>query len=385
MVFGSVRLLGSLSLALALAACEPAPPSPAADAPAPADATDTGAALTPAPRPAAPQAGGVEPAMQPDGVPYPVPDPLPPEAQPRHYDPARAATPAPGAEPVEFWLGGKGLEDGQLAFPRALVVARDGSVFVADKSGRIQRWDAQGRLIAAVRTPGIDQGRPTGLGFDAEGMLLVADTHYCRVLIYTPELELLRAFGAPGAAPGQFMLLTSVRAGADGRLYTTDYGDLVARVQVWTAEGRLERAFGTFGDQAGQLRRPMEVAVDDARDRVYVADAVNHRIAIFTRAGEWVGQLGERGREPGQLDFPYDVKLDEDGNVWVAEFGNQRVSVLAPDGRCLGTWGTPGRAIGSVNRCWGVALGPAERVWVLDSGGDRVYALRRGDVLREHP
>mgnify|MGYP001413320847 CR=1 FL=1 len=34
------------------------------------------------------------------------------------------------------------------------------------------------------------------------GDLLVADTHYCRVLVYDTDLKLKRAYGAPGPAPG---------------------------------------------------------------------------------------------------------------------------------------------------------------------------------------
>ena len=111
---------------------------------------------------------------------------------------------------------------------------------------------------------------------------------------------------------------------------------------------------------------------------LYVADAVNHRIAVFNTAGELLRSLGGLGRGPGQLNFPYQVIKDDADRLWIAEFGNQRVSVLsARDGSALGAWGHAGRQLGALNRPWAVALGPDERVWVLDSGNDRLYALRR--------
>jgi DNA-binding beta-propeller fold protein YncE len=292
-----------------------------------------------------------------------------------------AEAPAAGPEPLAFWVGGKGTRDGAFNYPRAIATGKDGAVYIVDKSGRIQKWAADGRLLAVVRTPEIEQGKPTGLGIDADGNLLVADTHYCRVLTYSPDLELLRCYGAPGPAPGQFMLLTSARAGADGLHYTTDYGDTVARVQVFKADGTLVRSFGTFGDGPLQFQRPMALCVDDERDRLYVADAVNHRISVFTRAGEHITAFGGNGSEPGQLKYPYDVKRDADGRVWVAEFGNQRVSVFDTDGRSLGVWGGPGRRLGAVNRVWGVTLVTGGRFWVLDSAGDRAYALSRSVVI----
>ncbi|RMG12099.1 MAG: hypothetical protein D6731_14505 [Planctomycetota bacterium] len=282
---------------------------------------------------------------------------------------------------MDFWVGGKGTREGRFHYPRAVAVGPDGTAYVVDKTGRIQRWSADGRLLAWVRTPAVAQGKPTGLGFTPQGELLVADTHYCRVLIYSAELEFLRCYGAPGRAPGRFMLLTSVQAGEGRRHYTLDYGDDVARLQVFTEDGRYLRGWGTFGDGPLQFNRPMELAVDDGRDRLYVADAVNHRISVFTRAGRFVTSFGGPGREPGRLGYPYDVKLDEEGRVWVAEFGNQRVSVFAPDGRFLGAWGGPGRRPPGLNRPWGVALAPGGRLWVLDSGGDRAYALARERVL----
>jgi len=308
------------------------------------------------------------------GEPYPVPSPLPAKSVGR-----AASGPAPtiGSEgPIEFWIGGKGQEDGRFAYPRAMVTTPEGTLYVADKTGRIQKFDAEGKLLALVRTPGIVQGKPTGLGIDHEGKLLVADTHYCRVLRYSTDLVLERWYGAPGRDPGRFMMITSAQSSGDGKLhYTTDFGDDVARVQVFRPDGTFVKGWGTFGDGELQFKRPMNLALDEERSRVYVADAANHRIGVFDTEGVFVAHIGSQGREPGQLQYPYDVKIGQDGRVWVAEFGNQRISVFEADGAYVGAWGAPGRGVGGLNRPWAVALGPKGRVWALDSNGDHCYAL----------
>lgn len=331
--------------------------------------------------------GAVPAALEhPDGVPFPLPDPLPPEALPRTFPLEGAPTPEPGPAPLEFWVGGTGTTDGKLQYPRAIAAERDGSVLVCDKTGRIQRWDHEGRLRAVVRTPTIAQGKPTGLKVDDEGQVLVADTHYCRVLVYGPDLRLRRTWGAPGRAPGQFMFISGVAQGPDGLWWTTDYGDDVARVQAFRPDGTWVRATGVFGTGEGELRRPMSLCFDpDAGEggEVYVADAVNHRLVVLSLAdGRWLRTLGAPGRGPGQLDFPYDVVIDDERRLWVAEFGNQRVQVLdARTGECLGAWGEPGRRVGALARPWGLALGRGSRLWVLDSNNDRLYALDRARVL----
>lgn len=338
----------------------PSPPAAGADAVAPVGPGD----------PAGPP-------QQPEGVAFPLPDPLPPECVPRSpADPGAGLRPGP--DPLQGWLGGTGKGEGQFTYPRALAVSREGHLYVVDKTGRIQKFDPDGRLLRSARTPAIDQGMPTCLSIAPSGDLLVADTHYCRVLTYSPDLELRGAFGVPGLAPGRFLLLTGVYQTSDGRIYTTDYGDYEARLQVFDREGKHLAAIGTFGTGDAELRRPMSVCVDEAAGRVYVADAVNHRIAVFGRDATWIEALAG----PEVLRFPYSIVQDEAGRLWVAEFGGHRVSVLDPrSGAVLGRFGQPGRALGQLSNPWGVVPAPGGRVWLLDSGNDRVYALPRAAIL----
>lgn len=376
-------------LLLLLTGCPPAPTEPGPSPPAPvASATPSPlASERPDPRimppdPARDVAGdpGALPVLldHPEGVPFPLPDPLPASCHPVAI--ADPPAPNPGPAPLTFWLGGTGDSPGRFTYPRALVALPDGAVVVVDKSGRLQRIDHDGRVRVVVHTPAIQQGKPTGLGLGPDGALFVADTHYARVLVYGPDLSLLRVFGAPGRAAGRFMFVSSSKLGPDGLLWTTDYGDEVARIQAWTPLGEPRLAAGAFGVEAGEMRRPMSLAFGPGE--VYVCDAVNHRIAVFGLDGSWRRALGTPGRGPGELDFPYDVVVDELGRLWISEFGNQRVQVLDPkDGRSLGTWGEPGREPPGLTRPWGVALGRGERVWVLDSQGDRLYALERPAIL----
>ena len=69
------------------------------------------------------------------------------------------------------------------------------------------------------------------------------------------------------------------------------------RIQVFTAEGKFSRAFGRHGQCRGELNRPLAVAID-AKDRVYVTERGNLRVSVFTSEGHcltsfWVGlELG---------------------------------------------------------------------------------------------
>ena len=74
-----------------------------------------------------------------------------------------------------------------------------------DKTGRVQVFSRTGELAAHWAMPKIDKGTPTGLCFDRAGTLLIADTHYHRVLRYSAAGEQLASFGSYGEGPGQFI------------------------------------------------------------------------------------------------------------------------------------------------------------------------------------
>ncbi len=52
----------------------------------------------------------------------------------------------------------------------------------------------------------------------AAGQLLLADTHYHRVLRYGPDLELLGSFGAEGSGPGETPQVRELRSEYQGSL-----------------------------------------------------------------------------------------------------------------------------------------------------------------------
>ena len=316
-----------------------------------------------------------------DGAPFPIPDPLPECSRPVACDIAPPPR-VPGGIVLRVLMK-KGMEPGELAYARAIAGARDGSAYyLVDKLGRLQKLDRDLHVRAIARTPEIARGKPTGLYVAASGELWVSDTHYSRVLVYSPDLQLKRAWGAPGDKLGGFLFLRDVKERGDGALLAADYGDETARIQVFQSEGQALFQFGKFGAHPGEFQRPMKVAIDLEHKELFVADSVNHRIQVLAFDGKPIREFGGLGSEPGQLKYPYDILLDEKGRVWVAEFGNHRLQVFSHEGKSLGMWGKAGRGEGELAFPWGLALEPEGRLLLLDSGNDRIYELDRSAILR---
>ncbi len=274
---------------------------------------------------------------------------------------------------VEGVFGGTGLGPGEFSYPRAIAIAPDGAVFVADKSGRIQRFDRKGLHQTSWHMPEYQAGKPTGMTVDLRGRLFVADTHYHRVLVFDRDGNKLMQLGTYGKGDGQFIFPTDVAVDRDGFIYVSEYGGN-DRISKFTPSGEFARSFG--GPDAGDasLRRPSGLAIDEEQT-IWGADAGNHRICRFDRNGRLLAVFGRLGRNAGQLRYPYDVAVCPDGTLLVCEYGNNRLQWFTPGGQALGTWGVPGRQPGELAHPWGAQIGYRNRIYVVDSGNNRIQIV----------
>jgi DNA-binding beta-propeller fold protein YncE len=83
-------------------------------------------------------------------------------------------------------------------------------------------------------------------------------------------------------------------------------------------------AFGTEGDQPGQLRNPQGIALDP-EGNIYIADTGNNRIQKFDRHGVFLKQLGGFGWGREQFDRPVDICASAGLDVFVADYNNERI------------------------------------------------------------
>ena len=268
-------------------------------------------------------------------------------------------------------FGQTGRGQGEFIYPRAVDIASDGSLFVVDKTGRIQRLTAKGKFLAVFEMPLIETGKPTGVSFAPNGNLYVADTHYHRVLVFSPEGDIVGQFGKFGQDGGCFIYPTDVAFSGEGRIFVSEYGGN-DRISVFSDEGDFLYCFGTPGNNQGQLSRPSALCVDRSRKRLYVADACNHRIAVYNFDGKLLRYISSVGREPGRLRYPYDLSLLPDGNLVVCEYGNNRLQIFSPDGRSVAVYGGPGRSLGKLAYPWGLAIDNRGRAFVVDAGNNRI-------------
>ncbi len=280
---------------------------------------------------------------------------------------------------LEAIWGRQGGQPGLFQKPRAMAIDNKDRLFIVDKAARIQVFDSRGKFSHGWRTPEWEFGKPTGLTFDNDGNLMVADTHYYRILFYTPEGELLEdktIGGKEGLGPGEFGWVTDCVQDSQGNYYVSEYGEL-DRVQKFSPDGEYMWGWGGHGDGLHEFKRPQNMAMDDD-DHLWVVDACNHRVMVFDVSGdgpELLNHWGKLGSAPGELRYPYDIVLDGD-YVYICEFGNHRVQKFTRDGQFVGQWGSHGRKEGELHNPWSIVKDSRDRLHVLDTYNQRVQRIR---------
>lgn len=276
-----------------------------------------------------------------------------------------------GGEPLVFGRTGQGL--GEFSYPRAALFSDDGVIWIVDKSARIQAFDTSGHGLRMWETPASDVGKPTGLGLDRNGRILIADTHYYRILVYTTAGQLLESHGAFGRGPGEFLLVTDAEVDNAGNTYVSEYGGN-DRISKFDKNWNYLFSFGHATAGQARLSRPQSIIVDDDNS-IWVTDACNHRICHFSTRGELLATIGHEGHGVGELRYPYGMTQLSDGSLVVAEFGNNRVQRFDRSGASFGTWGSAGRRVGQLAYPWAVAADDDDRIFIVDSGNNRVQVI----------
>ena len=277
--------------------------------------------------------------------------------------------------PDKVW-GQLGAGNGQFSKPRAIAIDAKDQLYIVDMTARIQVFDVDGNFIRSWQTPEQTNGRPTGLTISSiDGNLLVADTHYNRILTYTPTGELLTNAtlgGTMGQGPGEFGLVADVvRDAAATITFPNTVNSIVSRSS--RPSGKFIVQWGGHGSEPGQFMRPQHLELD-ADGLLWVADACNHRIQVFDQDGQARQTVGNtQGSEPGQMYYPYCLALDGKGHVYVCEYGNHRVQKFTLDGKSVALLGQRRPQAGAAESTRGhLVLDSRGRVHVLDSMNHRV-------------
>jgi len=179
-----------------------------------------------------------------------------------------------------------------------------------------------GKTVQSIKRGGPPFNRPTDAAVAPNGDLYVVDGYgNTRVHHFTASGKLIRSWGEPGTAPGQFNLPHAVFVLADGRVMVADREN--DRIQFFSPEGK-------YLDQWTHVQRPTDIFVD-RQGLVYVSE-------LWWRVGQSSFVHG-----PIKYDLPGRLSvLDLNGNVLVRWCSADRCAAgnfIAPHTLCVDSRG----------------------------------------------
>ena len=218
-----------------------------------------------------------------------------------------------------------------------------------------------------------------------------------------PTWQAITFAGQPGVAgsadgPGaqaQFRLPNSLAVDLSGNIFVADTGNNTIR--KITPDGTVSTFAGVAGshgsaDGSGTAARfwaPFGVAVD-TNGNVYAADTGNNIIRKITPDGlvtTLAGQSGQPGNADGpgataQFRNPWNLAVDDSGDVFVADLSNGSIRKITPDGVVTTldnqtAAGTPARPVGRgrFTNPYGVAVDKSGDLYVSDSGRHHIIEI----------
>lgn len=102
------------------------------------------------------------------------------------------------------------------------------------------------------------------------------------------------------------------------------------------AAGDVKLDFRTDDDAV--FSRPVSISHD--RDAVYVVDAEENEIRVFSKTGAFIRAFGRKGQGPGEYDSPADLDISGD-RIFVTDRFNKRIQILDREGGYLGGFRVP--------------------------------------------
>jgi DNA-binding beta-propeller fold protein YncE len=248
-------------------------------------------------------------------------------------------------------------------------------LFVFDRGNRtvavlnITSQPAEGNLMA-----------PTGVAVSAANTIFVSDAQLGRVFAYDLKGALLMVLGrgqVVSSQTGGGSLMAPSGLAVDDRRNRLYVADLQAQqVAVYDLAGRHLFSIGNTGKADQDFKFPAALSLDKAGN-VYVVDSLHLAVFVYGPEGQFLRSFSLRSLLPGQSIKPKGIAIDSAGHVYVVDAVNNNILVLTQEGKLLLTWGRTGTTRGEFWMPTGIFIDAQDRIYIADQMNGRVQLYQR--------
>ncbi|TRO79782.1 SMP-30/gluconolactonase/LRE family protein [Desulfuromonas acetexigens] len=266
--------------------------------------------------------------------------------------------------------------------PFGVASSGDGRIFISDVDQRqVIVYDLNKRSVYPFKNTGSIR-TPFGMAMDSTGRLFVADAAGKTVLVFAPDDTPLFSIGGPELLDHPtFVALDEAR----DRIYVSDAR--AHRIAVFDMQGKHLRSFGDWGPQDGNFYSPQGMAVDK-NGNLYVADMFNARVQVFDAEGKFLRKFGERGDLQSNFEMPKGIAIDSNGNLYITDARKKAMLTYNPEGRLLlFTGGGKASHPLSLMLPAGIWVDKKDQIYVVDQIGRRfaIWQYLNDAYLKEQP
>ncbi len=220
-----------------------------------------------------------------------------------------------------------------LREPQCVAVDAEDNFYVTDSaSGKIFVFGENGKFERTIGTLKGGEGffkRPTGIAVDSVAKrIYVTDTLRNRVFMLDMNGAVIKTIGENGSAPGQFNYPTELLLNGD-QLAVVDAMNF--RIEVFDRAGNFKYTIGKLGNDIGTMFRPKGIGID-SEGHLYVVEALLDVVQVFNREGQLLYYFGAQGSEAGQFVLPSGLFIDRKDRIFVVDSYNRRVQVFQYQG-----------------------------------------------------
>lgn len=244
----------------------------------------------------------------------------------------------PGADGVHIFdfteqkykfLTRKGKDKEPMLLPQCVAVDTHDNIYVTDsEAGKIFVFDPGGKFQRAIGSLKGGEGmfkRPTGIAVDSAAQhIYVTDTLRDKIFMLDMRGSVLQVIGKPGADNGEFNYPTELRLNGQ-ELVVVDAMNF--RVQVLSRSGEFRYAIGKLGDGVGMIFRPKGIGFD-SEDHLYVVDGLWGVVQVFDEQGRLLYYFGQKGTGLGEFQLPSGLQIDNGDRIYVVDSFNRRVQIF---------------------------------------------------------
>lgn len=228
-----------------------------------------------------------------------------------------------------------------LGKPLGIAVDDQGSIYIGNTATKsVEKYNSYGVKQAVIAT-GIKL--PTDLKIDDEGNLYVTDSTEHKIRVFDPNHVELISITTEDMKYPTAIEIDYVDDGTGKmvvELYVASYvteKNNPTFIRVFDLQGNLKRNFGVLapysmmgggGNWYGKFLRVQGLQIGPDGN-LHVLDSGLNRVQTFNRiTGSHIGVYSEPGEDPGQLNLPLNMLIDQAGRVIVANHRNKRVEVI---------------------------------------------------------